>query len=150
MPVLVIRSEGRQSTITLTLVDAPTPPVPSEWCVAVEIYSLEVTGRNADVYFLREDATAFLLQLRALEASRTGTATLHSIGEGSEGQEFSFSLSASDAWAPLTAKVEIAKLRWNGRFHTENRCRITCAVDQGDLLQILRDADALFEARDGK
>jgi hypothetical protein len=86
------------------LVAAPSASLPSsDWCLAVEIHAPDFLGRNADVYFLRDDAAEFLLQLLVLETSRAGTARLRGIAEGSDAQEFKFSLPASGPAAPLTA-----------------------------------------------
>jgi hypothetical protein len=100
--------------------------------------------RNPDVYFLEEDAVAFLVQLRTLERAREGDAALRSIGEGSEAQECRFNLSATASHRPLVASLKLAKVHWDdGQSHID-QCCITFSMDAGDLLNVVKQASTLF------
>ena len=145
MTSLSIVSDDRRARVTLTLVSAPDPSIPSDWCLAVDIANPDFSGRNADVYFLAEEAAAFVTQLRGLEATRAGRADLRSIGEGSDAQEFTLGLVAHGPTTPIAASAEVVKVRVVPGGYNLDRCRLSFSIDQGDLPQLLRAAQALFQ-----
>ncbi len=95
---------------------------------------------------MRQEVETFLLELVAMEASRNATAVLRSIGEGSDAQEFRFALAATGPAATLLLSVDVVKVRFRRGGYVINRCSLSYEVDQGDLLQLLHQAQELFSS----
>jgi hypothetical protein len=147
-----MRVGNEQSFVSFEFKEAVPEHLPggTDISCSVEVSCDGFKGKIESAWFSREDVDRFLSELRNLEETRKGSASLSNQSSRSEYNPLRFELFSIDETGHLAASAELLKGNPAGGSLRPLRVSVSFPIDAGCLVSMLVEFRKLFDYRRGR